>query len=137
MNDHNLIPAKKGEVRNPNGRPHGAKNRSTVVRQILAMTAVMPDSIYAKIRDMYPEIAKTMTVEEMATLVMVNRAITKQDPAAYKAIMDSAYGLPKQTIETETLPPGQRDPRAMTDEEIQAELARLEAEETDFEMLSE
>jgi len=33
MNDHNLIPAKKGEVRNPNGRPKGALHRRTLWRE--------------------------------------------------------------------------------------------------------
>lgn len=34
-NEQNLIPAVKGEVRNPNGRPKGAKSWSTVVREVL------------------------------------------------------------------------------------------------------
>jgi hypothetical protein len=32
-NDENLIPPKPGEVRNPNGRPKGSKNRSTIARK--------------------------------------------------------------------------------------------------------
>ena len=34
-NEQNLIPAKKGEVRNPNGRPKGVKNWHTIVQDIL------------------------------------------------------------------------------------------------------
>lgn len=33
-NDHNLIPAKKGEVRNPKGKPKGTKHLSTLIRNI-------------------------------------------------------------------------------------------------------
>lgn len=33
--EDNLIPAKKGEVRNPNGKPKGTKHWSTIVRKIL------------------------------------------------------------------------------------------------------
>lgn len=33
-NEQNLIPAKKGEVRNPNGKPKGTKHLSTLIRQI-------------------------------------------------------------------------------------------------------
>jgi len=35
MNRENLIPARKGEIRNPGGKPKGTKNRSTIVRQWL------------------------------------------------------------------------------------------------------
>ena len=35
----NLIPVKKGEVRNPKGRPKGAKSRSTLWAEFLAMPA--------------------------------------------------------------------------------------------------
>lgn len=34
-NDENLIPAKKGEVRNPKGKPKGTLNWSTVVKRLL------------------------------------------------------------------------------------------------------
>ena len=34
-NEENLIPAKKGEVRNPKGKPKGTKHWSTIVKQIL------------------------------------------------------------------------------------------------------
>lgn len=34
-NDYNLRPAKKGEVRNPNGRPKGAKNKTTQLKRLL------------------------------------------------------------------------------------------------------
>jgi len=35
MNDQNLIPAKPGEVRNPNGRPKGSQNFKTILKRIL------------------------------------------------------------------------------------------------------
>ncbi len=31
----NLIPAKKGEVRNPNGRPRGARDVKTIIREAM------------------------------------------------------------------------------------------------------
>jgi hypothetical protein len=34
-NDENLIPPKRGEVRNPNGRPKGAKNKVTQLRKLI------------------------------------------------------------------------------------------------------
>lgn len=34
-NEQNLIPAKKGEVRNPNGKPKGTKHISTWIQEML------------------------------------------------------------------------------------------------------
>jgi hypothetical protein len=34
-NPENIIPPQHGEVRNPNGRPKGSKNRSTIARKWL------------------------------------------------------------------------------------------------------
>jgi hypothetical protein len=34
-NAQNLIPATKGEIRNPNGRPKGSKNLTTITKELL------------------------------------------------------------------------------------------------------
>lgn len=34
-NEQNLIPAKKGEVRNPNGKPKGTKHLSTIIQELV------------------------------------------------------------------------------------------------------
>lgn len=139
MNDKNLHPHKyqKGQSGNPGGRPLGSRNRSTIARQVLQTVAKMPDAMFDKVKDLFGLESNVMTVEELATLSILAKAIVKSDPAAYRAVMDSAYGLPKQTIEAEVLPASYRDPSEMTDEEIAEELARLEAEETDFELLED
>lgn len=33
-NEQNLIPAKKGEIRNPNGKPKGTKHLSTIIQEL-------------------------------------------------------------------------------------------------------
>lgn len=33
-NEQNLIPAKKGEIRNPKGKPKGTKHLSTIIREL-------------------------------------------------------------------------------------------------------
>ena len=84
---------------NNEGRPKGVKNRSTVARQILEMVAVLPDATFDKIKEVFPDIDKQMSAEQVATLVMLGTAIGKSDVNAYKAIMDSAYGMPKGEVE--------------------------------------
>lgn len=80
------------------GRPVGVKNRSTVARMILNMQAVLPDDAVAKIREQHPEITNKLSTEEVAT-IMIAGAAMGGDVNAYKALMDSAYGAPKQEIE--------------------------------------
>lgn len=90
-NDENLIPATKGEVRNPNGRPKGAKNRSTIVRELF--------EIATKQKNVITGAEETLTQEQAITYAMLLKA-TKGDVNAYKALMDSCYGAPKQTTDT-------------------------------------
>jgi hypothetical protein len=90
---------KPGQTLNPHGRPLGSRNRSTVARQILSIIAKYPDEVFADLLKLYPELQKEMTIEEMMTVVQADKAIRKQDTNAYKALMDSAHGAPKQEFE--------------------------------------
>lgn len=92
-----------GESGNPAGKPVGAKNRSTIARKVLEMRGILPTATFEKLKEVYPELTQNMTAEEMATLVQLVNAITKGDTNAYKAIFDSAYGMPKQGVEVEGL----------------------------------
>lgn len=57
------------------------------------MTNVLSDKVYKALKAQFPQIEKEMTVEEVMTIVMVNKAITKGgDVRAYEALMNSAYG---------------------------------------------
>ena len=89
-NKENLIPAKKGEVRNPNGRPKGAKNRSTIARQWLEVNQSLKNPLTGE--------QETMSQEDLMTLALIKKA-REGDVAAYKALMDSGYGAPLQQIE--------------------------------------
>lgn len=82
-----------------NGRPIGVKNRSTIARKVLEMSALLPDEMYQKLKAAFPHIEQQMTAEEIATIAILGQAINKADYNAYKSIMDSAYGAPKQEIE--------------------------------------
>jgi hypothetical protein len=88
----NLIPyrMKKGTTLNPNGRPKGSRNRSTIARQWLGAVE--------KIKNPLTQEIDSLTQEDIMTLALINKA-RKGDVNAYKALMDSGYGAPKQEIE--------------------------------------
>ena len=90
-NDENLKPATKGEIRNPNGRPKGSKNRATVVKELLEFASSQKNVLTGE--------QETLTQEQAITLAMLLKA-GKGDVNAYKALMDSCYGAPKQTTDT-------------------------------------
>lgn len=89
----------KGETNNPKGKPKGTKNRSTIARQILEMAAILPQESYMFLSELVPGLSEKFTIEETMTLIQVAKAITDKDTQAYKALLDSAYGAPKQEIE--------------------------------------
>jgi hypothetical protein len=90
-NEENLKPFKKGEVSNPNGRPKGSKNRSTIVKELLEFASSQKNVLTGE--------QETLTQEQAITLAMLLKA-GKGDVNAYKALMDSCYGAPKQTTDT-------------------------------------
>ena len=90
-NEENLKPFKKGEVSNPNGRPKGSKNRSTIVKELLELATSQKNPVTGE--------QETLTQEQAITFAMLLKA-GKGDVNAYKALMDSCYGAPKQTTDT-------------------------------------
>ena len=80
----------KGESGNPNGRPKGSKNRSTIVRELLEYASKQKNVLTGE--------EETLTQEQAITLAMLLKA-GKGDVNAYKALMDSGYGAPVQQIE--------------------------------------
>jgi hypothetical protein len=90
---------KKGTTLNPNGRPKGSRNRSTIVREILAMKGAIPKEVFEELKKIFPEINNKMSIEEIMTISIVNKAVTESDVTAYKALMDSGYGAPVQQVE--------------------------------------
>ena len=81
---------KKGESGNPNGRPKGAKNRSTIARQWLEVNQNLKNPLTGE--------NETMSQEDLMTLALIKKA-RDGDVSAYKALMDSGYGAPVQQIE--------------------------------------
>ena len=89
-NPENIIPPKKGEVRNPKGKPKGTLNRATITKKWLSV-------INSAINPITGELAQ-LSQADIATLAQIEKA-NKGDTHAYKALMDSEFGLPKQEIE--------------------------------------
>jgi hypothetical protein len=73
----NLRKFEKGQTGNPNGRPKGARNRSTILRELLDLN----------------------DQELLMHQAQIDKAIEQKDTNAYKAVLDSAYGAPVQQIE--------------------------------------
>jgi hypothetical protein len=91
-NPENLRPAKKGEVRNPNGRPKGSRNRSTIAREWLEVSQYITNPITGE--------KEKLEQQDIMTLGIIKKA-RDGDVNAYKALMDSAYGQPLQQIQQE------------------------------------
>jgi hypothetical protein len=73
-----------------NGRPKGAKNRSTIAKYWL--------EVNQKLKNPLTGAEETMSQEDLMTLALIKKA-REGDVAAYKALMDSGYGAPLQQIE--------------------------------------
>ena len=81
---------KKGESGNPNGRPKGSKNRSTIARKWLEVNQSLKNPLTGE--------QETMSQEDMITLALIKKA-RDGDVSAYKELMNSGYGAPVQQIE--------------------------------------
>ncbi len=80
----------KGKSGNPNGRPKGTKNRSTIAKYWL--------EINQKLKNPLTGNTETMSQEDLMTLALIKKA-REGDVSAYKQLMDSAYGTAIQYIE--------------------------------------
>jgi hypothetical protein len=80
----------KGESGNPNGRPKGAKNRSTIAKYWLEVNQNLKNPLTGE--------NETMSQEDLMTLALIKKA-RDGDVSAYKALMDSGYGAPLQQVE--------------------------------------
>lgn len=79
MSKEDLIPFKAGQSGNPNGRPKGKRNRSTILKELL---------------DLNDQELKMHQAQ-------IEKAIELKDTNAYKAVLDSAYGAPVQQIDND------------------------------------
>lgn len=82
-NTSGLKPFEKGKSGNPNGRPLGVKNRSTLVKEWLEATETILNPITGE--------KELLSQQDIMTLALIKKA-RKGDVSAYKELMDSAHG---------------------------------------------
>jgi hypothetical protein len=80
----NLKPQKAGEPsHNPNGRPKGVRNRSTIVREWL-------EANYKKVNPITGQ-TETLQIQDHIVISLIGKAL-KGDVPAFKELMDSGHG---------------------------------------------
>ena len=90
-NEQNLIPAKKGEIRNPRGRGH-ARGRATIVREWLMVEQKFKNPLTGQ--------EEILSQADIMTLAVINKA-RKGDVIAFRELMDSGFGKVTEIIQSE------------------------------------
>lgn len=103
MNNHqNLKQWRKGESGNPNGRPIGSKNWSSIVKELLESDELINDLITKKL--FHPNIKSyKSTTSQAIGIVMVLKAL-EGDIRAAEWLRKTAYGDKIELSETTTPP---------------------------------
>ena len=109
-----------GDRLNPNGRPKGSRNRATIAREWLAAAEEVKNPITGQF--------EMLSQEDIGTLALV-RKMRNGDVNAYRALLDSAYGAPKQEIEQTVF--AEKEPSEMDNGELAREVARILNQEND------
>lgn len=89
----NSKPFKKGQSGNPNGRPKGSRNRATVAKEWLEVAQNVKNPITGNNEE--------LEQQDIMTLALIKKA-REGDVAAYRELMDSAYGKAQQAIDHTT-----------------------------------
>ena len=88
---------KPGQSGNPNGRPKGSKNRSTLAKKWLEVKESITNPITGE--------KEELEQQDIMTLALIKKA-RKGDVQAHKELMDSAYG--KSLQQTDITSGGER-----------------------------
>lgn len=91
-NEQNLKPYAKGQTGNPNGRPKGSRNRSTIVREMLETELEEKDD------DGNPT-GRMVKAVDLMTKAQLIKALTG-DSKAFELLMDSCYGKMTDKVQT-------------------------------------
>ncbi len=86
-------PFKKGQSGNPNGRPKGSRNRSTIIREWLEVSQKIKNPITGETEE--------LEQQDIMTLALIKKA-REGDVSAFRELMDGAHGKVLQQIQQET-----------------------------------
>lgn len=97
----NLVPPlKKGETHNPNGRPKGSRNFSTIYKQLLRMSVSKEQAESDPVLQSFmndPKI-KNLTIKAAICIKDIQKALKGED-RAIERIQNRTEGLPIQTVD--------------------------------------
>jgi len=84
---------KKGQSGNPNGRPKGSRNRSTLIREWLEVSQKIKNPITGEVED--------LEQQDIMTLALIKKA-REGDVSAFRELMDGAHGKVLQQTDITT-----------------------------------
>lgn len=87
----NLKPIKKGEVRNPKGRPPGIPNTKTRLKKFLEILQEIDNPITGE--------KEVLSVAEQMDLKQILKATKEGDQKSYQLLLDRLEGKPKESID--------------------------------------
>ena len=90
----NIIPPKKGEIRNPKGKAPGTLNRSTILKKWITVKTKLKNPITKK--------EEPGTIEDMIALALLKKAM-EGDVAAIREVYDTLYGKIKEKLDVEKI----------------------------------
>jgi len=82
-NPENIIPPKKGEIRNPKGKPKGTLNRSTIIKKWLLANEKTTNPITNE--------TELLSQQDLIILAAIKEA-RDGNISAFRELMDSVYG---------------------------------------------
>lgn len=103
-NEQNLKSYQKGQSGNPNGRPAGSRNVSTVLTEMLrelAPKAIIDASFIKEIS----KSRKRPTLADAVAAKIIYMGLVNDQPWALKELLDRTEGKPAQSIRTEVEKP--------------------------------
>lgn len=101
-NEHNLIPAKKGEIRNPNGRPRKyvslLKEQGYKVSEINDTIQAMMAMDIVELKSVWDN--PIATVLEKTIAAAMRKSLEKGSLYSLETLLTRVYGKPKETLDT-------------------------------------
>lgn len=116
----NLKPQKAGEPgHNPNGRPKGSRNRSTIVREWLEAT-------YKKVNPITGQ-NETLQIQDHLVISLIGKAL-KGDVQAFRELFDSGHGKVSELLDVTSKGESINSQEKLSPEERRAMIDRLRIE---------